>query len=509
LLPNSDVQRGVGGAFGGTLLALFAGVAVTGAAGTLWAGRQLRRRAPDVRSGLFGFEVPLLSALAFGMVVWFGMRQAVIVSANNVDTPGDIAQFDRAVDLFPNLGLAYYLRGERHLAKADFAQPGDPAAMAARDDFSEAIKRDPGFPASYLARGRVLVGLGEYDAAIADANALIALRPEHPGGYAIRALAHAGSGDLGAAADDLALATRPLDENARGWDAYFIRCLALVAASRLDEAKADCLKVLESNPNQIVTLDQLVLIAEQQDDDAAALGYLDRMIAIDDTNFKTWANRGLFHRRLGDYAEANADLTRALELNPDDAFSYRERALTRLYLDRGDDALADANDAVRVAPGERYTRLYVARYTEQIALVIEDTTAILSSLPSNSPNFPYLHSVRGLALVESGDVESGFADLDEALRDPVDQPGAFDRRGYARILTGDHAGAESDLDEALRGIALLPEQSRAELHYHRALLFQAAGRIDAARAEVEESLKHVEIPAMRRQIEALQAELPN
>ena len=118
------------------------------------------------------------------------MREAVIVSANNVDTPGSVAPFNRAVRLFPDLGLAYYLRGERHLALHGVSHD-DADLQAALDDFTRASELDVDFPATYLARGRVLIGLGRNDDAILDAERLIALRPDHPGGYAIRALARA------------------------------------------------------------------------------------------------------------------------------------------------------------------------------------------------------------------------------------------------------------------------------------------------------------------------------
>lgn len=505
LLPNSDVQPDLPSSVAGGLIAFFGLVAVGAFGALLWARMKLRKEAPDYRAGLFGFEVPLISALAFGLVLWFGMRQEVVVAANEVDTPGDIATFSRAVDLFPELGLAYYMRGERYLAEVvECRDPGVGcvAAERAHADFTRAIELDPEFPASYLARGRVLVMLNQPDAAIADATKLVELRPDHPGGYAIRAMAHAAKGDLAAAGADLELATRPLPENLQSWDAYFIRCIVLVTVQRAAEAKADCERVLEINPRQIVTLDQLMQIAFAQDDFEAALGYVNRILAINDTNALAWSNRASINSRLERWEDAERDATRAIELDDTDVSAHQVRATANLFLDRPEEAMADANRAAELAPEELFIRLYVSRYTGDRQQAIADATAMLSMVEPSS----YLLSARGLVYVQTGNAEAGLADLNAAL-EVGDDGAAWDRRGYAKFLLGDLEGAIADLDEALRRLPALGPQSRAEIYYHRALVNRAAGLIDVAREEVDEALAEVRVPSVRREIEALRAEL--
>jgi tetratricopeptide (TPR) repeat protein len=501
LMPDGDA----GGA-GWALMAGFAFVAVIGLALYAWSRRRLQSAAPGYRGGLLGFEMPLLAALAFGLVAWFGMREAVIVSANNVDTPGSLAPFDRAVDLFPDFGLAFYLRGERYLARHGVTQD-DADLVAALDNFTRAAELDGDFPATYLARGRVLVALGRYDEAIADADRLIELRPEHPGGYAVRALARAETGDLTGAGEDIAVATRPLPPDARGWDAHFIRCLALAAVERTDEAKEACSRVLEINPDQLVALDTLVLIAGDEGDYDAALGYADRALAISPDNARMWVNRGFIQRTLGNWEAADADLSRAIEIDPEDPRAYQDRAVVRLYLDRVAEALADADAGVLLDPSLYYTRLYVARYAGEHERAIADATNIIGAEGADSPNLPYLYSARGLARVEAGDASAGMQDLDEALRIDPEQAAIYDRRGYARYLLGDYAGAESDFNSGILRIGPLTPQGRAELYYHRALVLSATGRAAAAQTDLEEAAASVEIPLVRRQIDELQRNL--
>jgi class 3 adenylate cyclase/tetratricopeptide (TPR) repeat protein len=496
VLPGGDMQvRLPSGAFAG-LLSTFAAMAILGGAAGWLSTRRLRARSAAHQLGFFGFEVPLVLAIAFGLVAWFGMRQAVIVSANEVDTPGNLSAFNTVIDLFPDLSMARYLRGERYLADSDFEN-----ALA---DFNRAVELDAQFPATYLARGRVLIGLGDLAAAESDGSRLIELRPNHPAGYAIRAWAEAEQNDLAAASEDFNIATRPLPEDAQAWDAYFVRCLALSAVKQYDRAEPDCLRVLELNPDHIISLDQLALIAFDRGDYEKGIEYTTKILGIQSDNVQALVNRGTAYRLLNRYEEADADLSRAIELDPNNALAYENRAIARLYMDRPDDALADANRAVELDAGQLYVRLFVARYVGDNETAIADATRLLQL--EESPT-PYLLSSRGLSYLEIGELEQGLDDINQALEIDPEYAAGYDRRGYAYFLLGDYQRSEQDLDQALLRIATLPSESRAELHYHCALLHQAQGRIDAAIADLTEASKRVEVPSVRRAIEELQRSL--
>jgi tetratricopeptide (TPR) repeat protein len=496
MLPNGNVQAGLPHVAFIALLVAFATAAFFGGAAAWLSGRRLRATTAAHQLGFFGFEVPLILAIAFGLVAWFGMRQAVIVSANDVDTPGNLASFSRIIKLFPDLGMAYYLRGERYLAESDFEN--------ALTDFDRAIELDSGFAASYLARGRVLIELGDLAAAASDGSRLVELRSDHPAGYAIRAWAEARQGDLAAASEDFNMATRPLPEDAQAWDAYFVRCLALAAVKQYDRAEPDCLRVLELNPDHIVSLEQLSLIAFDQGEYEVGIEYTSRILGIQKDNVQALVNRGTAYRLLDRYEDAEADLNRVIELDPENALAYENRAIARLYLDRPDEALADANRAVELDQAELYTRLFVARYAGDHDTAIEDATTLLRL--EGRPT-AYLLSARGLAYLERGELQRGLDDINQALSIDPEYAAGYDGRGYAYFLLGDYERSKEDLDEALRRIATLPPQGRAELHYHCALLLQAQGQLDTALADLQEAAKLVEVPSVRRAIEELQRSL--
>ena len=495
-LPNSEARAGLqGGLFAG-LMAVSSAVTIAGFLAASLAGRRLRAKTAAYQLGFFGFEVPLIMAIAFGLVAWFGMRQAVIVSANDVDTPGNIESFSRLIKLFPDVSMAYYLRGERYLAESDFEH--------AHADLDRAIELDGDFAASYLARGRVLIQEDDLESAVADGSRLVELRPDHPAGYAIRAWAEAKQGDVSASAEDFNMATRPLPADAEAWDAYFVRCLALAAVKDYERAEPDCLRVLELNPDHIVSLDQLALMAFNQGEYEEGVQYESRLLGVQTRSSTAWLNRGTAYRVMGRYEEAEADLTQAIELDADSTLAYSNRAIARLYLDLKAEALADANRAVELDESELYTRLYVARYSGEYEIAIKDATRLLEL--EGDPT-AYLLSARGAAYVDSGQVERGLEDLNNALELDPHYTAGFDRRGYTYSLLGDYERAEADLDEALRGLATLPPEARAELHYHWALLFKAQGQLENARAEIDEARKLVEVPDVRRAIEELSRSL--
>jgi tetratricopeptide (TPR) repeat protein len=234
----------------------------------------------------------------------------------------------------------------------------------------------------------------------------------------------------------------------------------------------------ELNRDHIVSLDQLALIAFEKGDFELGIEYTTRILAIQPDNAAAWLNRGTGYRVAGHYPEAEADLTRAIELQPDNTLAYSERAISRLYLDLKDDALADANKAVELDESQLYTRLFVARYSGQFGIAVADASVLLE----REGVTPYLLSSRGLAYVELGQFEPGMADLNATLEAEPQYSAGYDRRGYAYTLLEDYERAEADLDQALEGFAGLPPQARAELHYHRALLFKAQGELETARA---------------------------
>lgn len=497
LLGNDEFQTTLpSGTFavvaaGAGLFALIAIVAV------VISDQRLRAGSVRQRFGLLGFEVPLIIAAAFGVMAWYSMRHAVIVSANDVDTPGSLSAYNRAVDLFPSLGIARYLRGERRLAGEDLD--------GARADFERAAELDPGFPATYLPLAVVQISQGETELGIQTAGKLIELRPEHPGGYAIRAWGYSQQNDLIAAAADFERATGPLPDGAKSWDAYFIRCFALVQVQEYQRARPECERVLELNPNQFITLDLLGQLNYELENYEASISYYDRMLEVQPANAQALLNRGSAQWQLKRYADAESDFTRAADADPELAEVFVSRANIRLFLDDEDGAWEDAQRAAALDPANDGTLVFVATYTGRYQTTLDEATRLIAE-QERPPAYLFLN--RSLANTALGNFDAAIADASLGIEANPGSVAGYDRRGFAKLRKGDLAGAEQDLDEALRGIASITSpQTRSELHYHRALLLQAQGQPERALLDIEEALKNVEYPSSRRVMEDLRRSL--
>lgn len=178
-----------------------------------------------------------------------------------------------------------------------------------------------------------------------------------------------------------------------------------------------------------------------------------------------------------------------------------QRAIVRLYLDKRTEAMADADEAVRLERSELRTRIFVALHSGAYATAIEDATDYLLFLTDDADR-AIVYASRGLARAEAGDTEGAIDDLTEALALDPDLAAAYDRRAYAHYLRGDLSAAEADFARAQERLSTLGEQQRAELAYHRALLLRAQGASSRAGAELGEAASLARLPLWQQRIDA-------
>ncbi len=91
-----------------------------------------------------------------------------------------LREYNRAIQVAPELAEAYWGRGCVHQAKGDLA-----LALA---DFQKAIDSDPRFGRAYLERAKIRADLGDFDGALADFGQLTVLQANDPGLYLCRGI---------------------------------------------------------------------------------------------------------------------------------------------------------------------------------------------------------------------------------------------------------------------------------------------------------------------------------
>ncbi|MFB4282446.1 tetratricopeptide repeat protein [Nonomuraea sp. MTCD27] len=214
----------------------------------------------------------------------------------------------------------------------------------ALEDYGAAIRIDPAFPDYYLERGNLLFRLGRHEEALADFERAMRAGPPLPEAHYNRAELCTVRGDVDAALDDLG---RVIELDPGYLDAYINRAGLLAASDRDAEARADVeagLALAPGNPHLLTVLGQIETSAGRYDAAEAALNLaVDRAPAL----ASAWGNRGVLRYAMGDLEGSVADLTRAIDLQPQPDL-YANRAVALRALGRHPEADADDHHATHL-----------------------------------------------------------------------------------------------------------------------------------------------------------------
>ncbi|NJN61014.1 MAG: tetratricopeptide repeat protein [Coleofasciculaceae cyanobacterium RL_1_1] len=229
---------------------------------------------------------------------------------------------------------------------------------------------------------------------------------------------------------------------------------------------------------------------------------------IDDRNFQAQAlrRRGTLYLDLGRPHDAITDLTRSIELNPNDPQALQTRAFVRLALNNPTGAITDLRAAITLNETDPLSHQLVGtalRRCTQIDAAIASFTraarlyfdrgepeksrqclAQIDCLRPTSPS-PSSASASPTAILNASSLPSSRPN--PTLIDPR----AFYRQAIERAEAGDAAGALSDLEWVLKNGAL-----DAEALCCRAAIYSTLGRFQAALADFNRVLKEDDRSAM-------------
>lgn len=168
-------------------------------------------------------------------------------------------------------------RGVELLARGRYAE--------ARTLFDRALALDPADATALANRCTARYKLQDYDGAIADYQAAVALRPKVKGPLAL---------SVG--------------------DAYYRRSRSRLEAGKPDDALKDLYAAVRLDPRNAPALAGIGTLAVRQGDHATALPYLDRALKLRPDLLEGRLSRAAALRAMGRTAEALKDETRAREL---------------------------------------------------------------------------------------------------------------------------------------------------------------------------------------------------
>ena len=247
-----------------------------------------------------------------------------------------IADFDKAIKLYPQKADAYYNRGLAKFTLGDLE----------------------------FAQGNLAEAWGLYEAGIEDSTQAIELNPEDAYAYHNRAGGKFRLGQSKANQGDIAKGQRYYQGAIEDWtqviklnpeltDPYNNRGIAKATLGESKESQGD--------------------IADAQELYATAIEDCTQAIRLNPMYTEPYINRGYAQFRLGKtkadhgdiagaqklYAAAVQDFTEAVRLDPESAYAYGNRGVVKAALGDAEGAIADFDVAIRINP--EYTEIYYDR----------------------------------------------------------------------------------------------------------------------------------------------------
>lgn len=184
-------------------------------------------------------------------------------------------------------------------------------------------------------------------------------------------------------------------------------------------------------------------------DQQGAVEDLTRALQLNPNDAEAYYKRGNVNYDQGNFEAAIEDYTKAVRLNRNLNDVYYNRGLAYFELQDYPAAIEDYNQIIRLNPndGDAYYKRGRAYFEiKDYGKAIEDYTEAIRRNSNNEVS--YIN--RGLAYSAAGDKQAAIADYTQAIRLNPQSADAYYSRGRARFFLADYQGAMSDYSEAIK-----------------------------------------------------------
>ncbi|MFI4970199.1 MAG: TIR domain-containing protein [Lysobacterales bacterium] len=229
------------------------------------------------------------------------------------------------------------------------------------------------------------------------------------------------------------------------------------------------------------TADDDVPAARKEALDAAA-----RALAIDPRNSAAWVARGMIKTQIGEWSAAQADLTQALTLNPDDPIGNYFYASDLINVGRNSEALDYAIRAANSGPQFWPKTLQVIVTLADLDRVDEAQTMLATALKT----WPDNNALKDFAVT----LATRYADptkVAATLNDPVLTAGQSPARLHLLQLEADAKTHPSQVTVDAAAGAIKAHYVGPDNAFSAAFNFMVIGRIDDAYASIDEMQVHL------------------
>lgn len=198
---------------------------------------------------------------------------------------------------------------------------------------------------------------------------------------------------------------------------------------------------------------------------------------------ESWAIRGLIHRKLGAFAQAELFCRQALKIKPDYAWGHHLLGSTQQCQGRMQEALASYRKAIGLNPGFAETHYFLGNVLRESGALGDAATCYRQAIRLQ-PDYVEALSNLGATLTLLGETLEATQVLNRAVTLDPRAPQVLCNLGHLLQREGKLADA---LERYQRALALNPDSLDAAANV--AVLLEKIGRLDEARVLAEKTLQ--------------------
>ena len=355
-------------------------------------------------------------------------------------------------------------------------------------------------PQALLQRGIINFHLGEFEKASDDLNKTLEIDPSRLEAYGYRGMIQCINNRFEKALNDLNIGLQSNENNAM---LYLYRGIASYQLGVDDRGLSDfdnfIIKAHHGMDDQFLFkayyFRSTIYTANSKID--LAFSDISKAIEIDPNNPETYKVRGNLYRLLNQHDKAKNDLDKAIEMGSIDKDIYLYRGLSNIGLDENLHAVSDlsrflilGHDSDQYRPQALLKRGIVNFHLEEYANAFEDINRSLELDASLSDAYGY----RGMIYCIEEEYEIAYDDLDVGILSNEDNILLYLYRGLASFNLNINDSGFSDLDHYIQNIENSNTDELYQSYLYRGILLDRRGQYEASFSDLNTAISLIESP---------------
>jgi len=339
--------------------------------------------------------------------------------------------------------------------------------------YEDAIANDPSFTLAYLARAGFYLEQKKMELALEDTQSAIRLNPNIPRAYSTRGFVHIELGNFDEAIKDFTRSLNQATDQKFVYYNYVGRGAAYLGKLELVKQSSDLNANTTLSPSQI----GLAMDAERDLTKAIELNPNNQYRHLSNVYFVR-ASLSLLQE---DTISAMNDLSKAIELNPKDPKAYKVRAV--MFLRRSDavSAINDLSKAIELNPKDDSSysdRAKLLLLQKDYQSAMNDANKAIQLNPKNS----HAYTIRASLSFSRQDYLSAMDDANKAIQLDSKETEAYAMRAILFHFQNDNLSSMNNINKAIQ---LAP--NIGDYYHIRADIHRRMGRYDLAELDEQKA----------------------